>query len=247
MPFPNGIMPPGYPSDDGSGVNNIVPSITANAANLYVNNNPPYTIGGFLARWPQFGGAAVTTTGTVTAGSNQITGIAGMTGIGPGQMAADAAGSIPDGTTVTAVNTGASSATISAPATATTVADSLTFYPLAVPLAILQMYAALANASVLQGRYQDAWQLCMDLFLAHFATLYLMSMVPGGSPAKQVLAAGEARGLKTSLGAADVSKGVDFGTVAAGIDSWAAWHLTLYGQQFATLARFVGKGGMLAW
>ena len=116
-----------------------------------------------------------------------------------------------------------------------------------VPLAILQMYINLANACIKKARYHTAWQICMGFFVAHFATLYLEGMAAAGSPAGKVLEAGKARGLRTSESVGDVSASYDYNAIGQDLDGWAAWKLTVYGQQLATIGKMVGKGGMMIW
>ena len=113
-----------------------------------------------------------------------------------------------------------------------------------VPTIILQMYIDLANACVKQARYRSYWPICMGFFLAHFATLYLQGTANSGSPAEQVIEAGRAQGLTTSESVDGVSVSTDYSTIAASLSGWAAWNLTGYGQQFATIAKMVGMGGM---
>jgi len=114
-----------------------------------------------------------------------------------------------------------------------------------VPILILQMYIDLANACVKQIRYRSYWALCMGFFIAHFATLYLQGIASPGSTAAQVIDAGRAQGLTTSESVDGVSVSTDYSIIASSLGSWAAWNLTSYGQQFATMARMVGKGGMM--
>lgn len=113
-----------------------------------------------------------------------------------------------------------------------------------IPPIILQMYIDLASACVKQSRYRTAWAMCMGFFVAHFATMWLQGTVSPGSSAGQVLEAGKAQGLATSESVGDVSVSTDYSTIAVSLSSWAAWNLTIYGQQFATIGRMVGKGGM---
>ncbi len=136
-----------------------------------------------------------------------------------------------------------------------TIADFLGFYPQfgsideagtvtgPVPKAVIQAYLTLANASVIQARWLDAWSVGMANFIAHFCELYLMASTPTGASAKAVVAAGEARGLKTGKSAGDVSVNVDFNAIAQDLGGWAAWKLTIYGQQFATMGKLMGMGG----
>ncbi|TWH46338.1 DUF4054 domain-containing protein [Sporomusa sp. KB1] len=116
-----------------------------------------------------------------------------------------------------------------------------------VDTSIIEMYIELADAVVKESRWRKRWKFAMGLFIAHFLTLYLQSFVDANSTAAQVVAAGQARGLMTSKSVGDVSVSYDFSTIAQGLDGWAAWNLTTFGQQYATLARIVGKGGMYVW
>ena len=130
-----------------------------------------------------------------------------------------------------------------------TAEDFLAVYPQfrVVPQAALEMYRKLALASLSQRRWGESWELGICLFIAHWCTLYLQSMVPEGATARQVLAAGESRGLCTSKAVGGVSVTVDYSAVAADLDGWAAWKQTTYGTQWATLARMVGMGGAVLW
>jgi hypothetical protein len=136
------------------------------------------------------------------------------------------------------------------------VSDFLTVYPqfgedaLNKPIVdpeIIQMFIDLAQASVKQTRFRTAWKLAMGYFVAHFATLFLQGTSDPKSGAGAVLAAGQARGLKTSKSAGDVSISYDFNSITQDLNGWAAWKLTIYGQQLATLAKMYGKGGMGVW
>ena len=64
--------------------------------------NPPYTLFDFLAMHPQFFGPATSLAGTVTTGSNQVTGIQSTAGLQPGQLAGR---QFPTGTILTSVST----------------------------------------------------------------------------------------------------------------------------------------------
>lgn len=112
---------------------------------------------------------------------------------------------------------------------------------------IVQMYIDLANASIQQARWRTSWKLAMGWFVAHFCTLYLQSLASPDSGASAVVAAGEAKGLMTSKSVGDVSAGIDFNLVAQDMDGWAAWKLTVFGQQLATIGRLMGKGGMYVY
>jgi len=137
-----------------------------------------------------------------------------------------------------------------------TLEDYLSMYPqfgsdsggvYLVPTVILQMYIDLANASIQEARYHGAWVLCMGFFVAHFATLYLQGTASPGSSAGQVLEAGRAQGLATSESVDGVSVSTDYNAIANDLNGWAAWKLTIYGQQLATIGKLMGKGGMMVW
>jgi hypothetical protein len=224
----------------GQNVDAMVEQTTAVASNVLSCDNPPYLLSDFLNAYPQFGGTQATIAGTAASGSNLLTGLSGTAGIVVGMLVIGV-GLIPDGTTVTFV--GSTTITMSDQATAGGTMN-LIFYPLLTSLFILQMYLTLAMAIVNQARYKSFWQPAMGFFIAHFVTLYMMSMTPAGAVAQQVVAAGEARGLQTSKGVGDISKSTDYAVVAKGIDLWAAYHLTIHGQMFASMAKMVGMGGM---
>ena len=223
----------------GQNVDAMTENIVAVASNILPCSNPPYLLSDFLSFYPQFGGGQIQATGVVVAGSNVLTGVTGS-GITPGMLSVGI-GFIPDGATVVSVS--GATVTISAQAMASGTA-ALTFYPLLVPLYVMQMYLGLANAVVNQARYKSMWIKAISDFIAHFLTLYLMSLTPAGASAMQVMVAGEARGLKVSKSAGDISASVDFNIVSKGIEGWAMYNATVFGQMFATIGKIAGLGGM---
>jgi len=134
-----------------------------------------------------------------------------------------------------------------------TISDFIAMYPqygpdtagdYLVPEIILQMYIDLASACVNQARYRSYWKICMGFFVAHFANLFLQGTADAGSSAAQVIEAGKTQGLTTSESVGDVSVSTDYSAIAASLSGWAAFNLTVYGQQFATIGKLVGMGGM---
>lgn len=113
-----------------------------------------------------------------------------------------------------------------------------------VPEIVMQMYLNLANASIKKSRWHSSWELAMGWFMAHFLTLYVRGIADPNGGAAAVLKAGQAQGLQSSISVGDVSISTDYTAIANGIDGWAEWKLTTYGQQLASIGRFVGKGGM---
>lgn len=126
--------------------------------------------------------------------------------------------------------------------------DFLAFYPQftgLVPDAVLTQFVSMANASVLQIRWHETWEMGMGLYIAHFLTLYLQTMSDGvSSTAAQVIGAAEARGLQTSQSVGDVSVSYDYGAMVADINGWADWKQTQFGIQYLRMARLLGKGGI---
>lgn len=125
--------------------------------------------------------------------------------------------------------------------------SQLDITPNLVPQTMIKMYIDLANASLNQRRWQSYWQVAMGWFVAHFCTLYLQGIANPNSDANTVLEAGKAKGLNTSESVGDVSVSVDYNLIAQDLNGWAAWKLTIYGQQLATIGKLVGKGGMYVW
>lgn len=129
--------------------------------------------------------------------------------------------------------------------------DFLTAYPqfgnnaqgvAMVPSTVVQTFINLANASLQQSRWHSAWQIAMGWYVAHFCTMFLQGTADPNSGAAAVLEAGRAQGFITSESVGDVSASQN--PVLPGMDAWAAWQLTVYGQQLLTMGRMVGKGGM---
>lgn len=108
----------------------------------------------------------------------------------------------------------------------------------------LQAYIDMAHASVREARWHGLWREGMRLFIAHFVTLLLMSPDEGATK-DQLVNASKVSGAVSSKSVGSVSVGYDNSQATSDLTGWAAWKLTSYGVQFATLAKLVGKGGML--
>lgn len=116
-----------------------------------------------------------------------------------------------------------------------------------VPEPIIQMFIDLADACIKEARWHSYWKIAMCWFVAHFCTLYLQGLTSPESDAAAVMAAGQAKGLNTSESVGDVSVSMDYNQIGQDLDGWAAWKLTIYGQQLATIGKMVGKGGMYVY
>ncbi|MCL2084421.1 MAG: DUF4054 domain-containing protein [Oscillospiraceae bacterium] len=118
-----------------------------------------------------------------------------------------------------------------------------TVYTPYVPEDVIDMYVQMADACVKIRRFHAAWKMCMGLFIAHFLTLYMQTMAENATQ-QAVAAAGRTKGLMASKSVDGVSASYDFSAVMQDLDGWAAWKLTAYGVQYATLAKAYGMGGM---
>jgi hypothetical protein len=117
----------------------------------------------------------------------------------------------------------------------------------AVPDTMLSVFLELADKAINIARWRAYWQLAMGLFIAHFATLWATSTGDPDSDAAGVIAAGQARGLMASKSVDSVSYSYDYATSMTDLNGWAAWKLTTFGTQLATIAKMAGKGGMQVW
>ncbi|OHW63077.1 hypothetical protein EUAN_08610 [Andreesenia angusta] len=114
-----------------------------------------------------------------------------------------------------------------------------------VPQAVAQMYLDLADASIKEVRWHSRWRIGMALFTAHFCHLHMQSTADPNSGAAGILEAGQSLGLDTSVSVGDVSVSTDYSVVAESVSGWASWRSTQFGQQLSSLAKLVGKGGMV--
>ena len=115
------------------------------------------------------------------------------------------------------------------------------------PDMIVQMYIDFANEVVNIARWGKQWRLGMCLFVAHFCSVYLMSFVENNSEAAAVIAAGQSKGLISSKSVGDVSVSYDFSLAMQNVDTWGQFNLTLFGNQFVSIAKLNSKGGMWIW
>ena len=111
----------------------------------------------------------------------------------------------------------------------------------------MQAWFNLAYASLSYNRYHELWRTCMGLFIAHWLTLFLQTKSNADDPIRNIVNAGLAKGVQTSKSAGDLSVSYDFSAVANDFEGWGTYKLTLFGQQFITLARLACKGGMVVW
>lgn len=106
------------------------------------------------------------------------------------------------------------------------------------------LYLNLAHACVKEARWHQSWKLAMGWFIAHFLTLYVQGMADPNSGAAGIINTGKTLGLETSKSVGNVSVSIDFNTLANGINGWAQWKTTKYGQQLSGMGRLIGMGAM---
>lgn len=206
---------------------------------------------------------SISDTLSVTAASNSAI-VNNASRITVGMLITDTTGNIPAGTVITAISgttiTMSNNATTTATALSVTISMQIvtmsnnaastanvgvTVYPTLVPAVLLTTYIALASASIMERRWHQLWQTAIGWFVAHFLTLYLESYAAPGSNAAQVVAAAQSKGITASKSVGPVHVSYDLAAINADLDTWAAWKLTIYGQQLATFGNMVGKGGMI--
>ena len=113
---------------------------------------------------------------------------------------------------------------------------------------IIMEYICLCNSMLSYDLYGCAWKRAMSLAIAHFLTLDLMTQDTSSNPtvASIVAKAKGAIGVLTSKSVGDVSASYSTDYLQS-LNSWGTWNLTIYGQQFASLAKLMGKAGMYVW
>jgi len=116
-----------------------------------------------------------------------------------------------------------------------------------IPVEIIQIFINLADACIKEARWHSYWKIAMCWFVAHFCTLYLQGLADPNGGAAAAMAAGQAKGLNTSEAVGDVSVSMDYNQIGQDLNGWASWKLTIYGQQLATIAKMLGKGGMYVY
>ena len=238
----NGLLASVFgPAVEGPGFGAIISLVS----NVVIGQNPPFTVQDFFTMYPKFAGPALLSgaaapLATLTAGSPNIT-VNNSAGMAIGQPIAGVG--IPDNTFISGIN--GTAVQMTNPATQT-IANSpiVVWNATTVPVAVVAMFINLASAHLVQARWQDTWLVAMGWFVAHFLTLYAKSDGNPNSTTGQIAAQGLASGIQVSKSVGDVS--VSY-TPVSGLDDWAAWNLTSYGQLLATMAKLIGAGPMMLY
>lgn len=127
--------------------------------------------------------------------------------------------------------------------------DFLAMYPqfVNIPSFVVEAWVKMAHASLNINRYHDMWEMVMGLFVAHYLTLYLQTAADPNDSVGKIVNAGLAKGLQTSKSVDSLSVSYNFDTVAKDFDGWGTYKQTAFGQQFITIAKIAGMGGMVIW
>ena len=108
---------------------------------------------------------------------------------------------------------------------------------------LLAPYVTLADNVVKEARWHSYWKQGMTLFIAHFVTLFLQTPEQGMTK-EELLNASKVGGSISSKTVGPISVSYDNTQATQDLTGWAAWKLTTYGVQFASLAKMLGKGMM---
>jgi len=213
------------------------------ASGIVFSGNPPYYLEDFLAWYPKFFGPPTSISGlTITIDSDTITGFSAedIDTFSPGLMVMDNGGDciLPNSFVISVSKSGRSIQLNQAAFDNGT--DLKIFVAPTMPLIVMQSYATLAAASVMQARYCEAWSYAMALFIAHYSTMYLRSEnLPADADISQIAGSGMAKGILVHRAAGDVSA---TSQLIQGYEQWGTWAYTVYGEQFITIARATNMG-----
>ena len=144
-----------------------------------------------------------------------------------------------------------------------TASDFIAFYPqfkkptngespigysegLNVPDVAFDIFVTEANARVQKTRWRSMWFAGMCNYIAHKATLYLAATT-GATDIPGLIALSAPRAVMTSKAVDGVSVSYDTESIARDLDGFGDFKSTTYGQQFASTAKLLGKGGMAIW
>ena len=222
------------------GQTSVAYDFAVGASNLVFGTNPPFTAADFQQLYPKWLGSETVYPSTSTASSAVVEMIAtagikpASIVIGPGVPANTIVLSVDSGTQITLNNALPTSGTVNLQSYTSTL----------VPMAVINAYIALASASLVQARWQDAWVVGVSLFVAHFLTLWYRTDGSTCVTPSAAANAGLARGILVAKQAGPVSASIQ---PITGLDEWAGWNESSYGVQFATLAKVIGMGSMMLW
>ncbi len=112
-----------------------------------------------------------------------------------------------------------------------------------VPVAVYNLFKAMADKSIKFDRFHSNWKYLMCLFIAHFLVLYIRTQQ--GDPGSQSALSGSLPfGVASSKSVDGLSISYDFLGATEDFSGYGTWKLTTYGQQLITLTKIYGHAGM---
>lgn len=115
-----------------------------------------------------------------------------------------------------------------------------------IPDAVFDVLLAESNARVQYSRWHSQWIFGMCNYIAHKATMYLAATTTATS-IPGLIASAAPKSLMSSKTVDSVSVSYDAESIAKDLDGFGDFKATTYGQQFASAAKLIGKGGMGIW
>lgn len=113
----------------------------------------------------------------------------------------------------------------------------------AIPVAVFNLFKAMADKSIKYDRFNSNWKYCMCLYIAHFLVLYIRTQ-SGDPGAQSALSGALPFGVATSKSVDGLSISYDLLGTTDDFSGYGTWKLTMYGQQLITLTKIYGHGGM---
>ena len=204
--------------------------------------NPAYGFVDFFRYFPAFAGTPVTFTGTLDGTTAWVTSVLDTSKLAQGNLVTG--NGIQKNSLIDQIPT-SSTFQLTQVTTATGPQQLTAFTNPPVPTYIVNAFIYLANASILQVRYQEMWSYAMALYIAHYITMWEKTQASGpGSTMGQLAAQGLASGIAISKHVGDVSTASQPLRMPEEFGSYA---LTDYGQQLITFAMAVGSGPVWLW
>jgi hypothetical protein len=115
----------------------------------------------------------------------------------------------------------------------------------ALPSAFLETILEAANAAIQSARWHTKRKLAICLYVAHFSTLYLKTLVDPTASPTSIARKGDGNGNVSSKSVGGVSVSYGSAEGASDLTGYGSWKDTVYGQQLASMARLVGAGMMV--
>ena len=114
-----------------------------------------------------------------------------------------------------------------------------------VPEMVINMYLEMAHARIKKNRWHSMWLIAIGLFTAHWCALYLQSTAVPESGEESIINNSHVKGLVSSMSADGVSVGYSNESLIEQTNDANSFNSTIYGVQFLTMSKLVGKGGFL--